>query len=384
MIRSFKIMNITRKQHEHDKHNMHANGHFEEVEDDEVDKQLARDLEFAQQLALAPSSPPSALVKVSCLIALQTGTTFHKIEGGLMALLRGCLELEHGNATTIVSGYIDHFQSIQSEDKGWGCGWHNIQMLSSHLLVQRQEAREVLFCGSGFVPDIPSLQRWLEIAWGKGFDTLDSDHFAENVYGSRKWIGATECAALFQVKRIHNGGKRKAIQVRGLTDRYLLVFNHDTTQASSSGLEKSGCSSIQLGDSMGKTSDENSGNKFTRKSKGHQVLIDWIWNYFSDNNSTKSGNHQVIVSDKTPLYFQHDGHSRMIVGIQVKGQCNGVQQHNLLILDPGHITKRKGRMAEVCKTRGSDTEKATIPDIAVAVFLLTSAVQVKHTFEGEE
>ncbi|KAM1184036.1 hypothetical protein EV1_002174 [Malus domestica] len=82
---------------------------------------------------------------------------------------------------------------------------------------------------------------------------------------------------------------------------YLLVRNHDTTQASSSGLEKSGCSSIQLGDSMGSPSDENSGNKFTRKSKGHQVLIDWIWNYFSDNNSTKSGNHQVIVSDKTPL-----------------------------------------------------------------------------------
>ncbi|CAN6709245.1 unnamed protein product [Malus baccata var. baccata] len=321
-----------------------ANGHFEEVEDDEVDKQLARDLEFAQQLALAlllHLHQPCMEEKVSCLIVLQTRTTFHKIEGGLMALLRGCLELEHGNATTILSGYIDHFQSIQSEDKGWGCGWHNIQMLSSHLLVQRQEAREVLFRGSGFVPDIPSLQRWLEIAWGRGFDTLGSDHFAENVYGSRKWIGATECAALFhkRFKRIHNGGKRKAIQVRGPLDMYLLVRNHDTTQASSSGLEKSGCSSIQLGDSMGSPSDENSGNKFTRKSKGHQVLIDWIWNYFSDKNSTKSGNHQVIVSDKTPLYFQHDGHSRMIVGIQVKGQRNGrLQQHNFLILDPGHRT----------------------------------------------
>ncbi|XP_009361227.2 zinc finger-containing ubiquitin peptidase 1 [Pyrus x bretschneideri] len=368
----------------------HANGHFEEVEDDEVDEQLARDLEFAQQLSLAPASPPSAMnnqaigelpcwqcdgdismeEKVSCLIALQTRTTFHKIEGGLMALLRGCLELEHGNTTTIVSGYIDHFQSIQSEDKGWGCGWRNIQMLSSHLLVQRQEAREVLFGGSGFVPDIPSLQRWLEIAWEKGFDTLGSDHFANNIYGSRKWIGATECAALFrsfglrarvvdfgpkeletfypslpgsslgkEVKRIQDGGKRKAIQVRGPMDRYLLVRNHDTTQASSSGLENSGGSNIQLGDSMGSTSDEISGNKFTRKNNGRQVLIDWIWNYFSDNNFTKSGNHQVIVSDKTPLYFQHDGHSRTIVGIQVKRQHNGMLQHNLLILDPGHRTE---------------------------------------------
>ncbi|KAM1270167.1 hypothetical protein ACFX2I_002271 [Malus domestica] len=118
---------------------------------------------------------------------------------------------------------------------------------------------------------------------------------------------------------------------------------------------------------MGSPSDENSGNKFTRKSKGHQVLIDWIWNYFSDNNSTKSGNHQRGFLSR-PLYFQHDGHSRMIVGIQVKGQRNGVQQHNLLILDPGHRTadlerslREKGRMAEVCKTRGSDTEKGKIP-----------------------
>lgn len=37
-----------------------------------------------------------------------------------------------------------------------------------------------------------------------------------------------------------------------------------------------------------------------------------------------------------PLYFQHDGHSRTIVGIQVKHQPKG-SQYNLLILDPGHV-----------------------------------------------
>lgn len=269
--------------------------------------------------------------KVSSLIALQTRTTFYEIEHGLMALLRDCLESERGNTTSIVSGYIDHFQSIPSEDVGWDCGWRNIQMLSSHLLMQRHKAREVLFGGSGFVPDIPSLQRWLEIAWEKGFDELGSDHFANNIYGSKKWIGTTECAALFrsfglrarivdfgpkelesfypllpgsslgkEVKRIHNGGKRKAIQVCGPMDRYLLARNHDVSQASSSGDEKSGCSSIPLGgDSLGSISNENLGNKFTRNSKGHQVLIDWIWNYFSDKKFTKSGNCQVVVSDKT-------------------------------------------------------------------------------------
>lgn len=38
-----------------------------------------------------------------------------------------------------------------------------------------------------------------------------------------------------------------------------------------------------------------------------------------------------------PLYFQHDGHSRTIVGIQVKHQRNGILHYNLLVLDPGHV-----------------------------------------------
>lgn len=71
-------------------------------------------------------------------------------------------------------------------------------MLISHLLMQRQEAKEVLFGDSRFVPDIASLQRWLEIAWERDFDALGYDHFNQNIYGSRKWIGTTESAALFR------------------------------------------------------------------------------------------------------------------------------------------------------------------------------------------
>lgn len=39
-----------------------------------------------------------------------------------------------------------------------------------------------------------------------------------------------------------------------------------------------------------------------------------------------------------PLYFQHDGHSRTIIGIQVKHQQNGTKQFNLLILDPSDVS----------------------------------------------
>ncbi|KAF3432702.1 hypothetical protein FNV43_RR23804 [Rhamnella rubrinervis] len=369
----------------------HANSHFD---DEQQQQQLATDMELAQQLALAPASPPSMKSqmtsdlpfelsfkrtsdagasrydeecsiheKIACLIALQTRSAFYEIEGGLMALLGKCLESETDNTTSILSGYVDHFQSIDSEDVGWGCGWRNIQMLSSHLLFQRQEAREVLFGGSGFIPDIPSLQRWLEIAWEKGFDAPGSDQFDHRIYGSKKWIGTTECAALLrsfglramivdfgpkeyeslypcvpsscsgaEVKRIYNGGKKKAVKVYGPMDRFLLRKNCDFNQAGSSGHEKSPHSSFQLGSSL------DSGKNCTRKSEGQQVLIDWVWNYFSDKISVRADRHHIIFSEKAPLYFQHDGHSRTIVGIQVKHQKNGMHLYNLLILDPAHRT----------------------------------------------
>ncbi|XP_057950454.1 uncharacterized protein LOC131145424 [Malania oleifera] len=381
----------------------HANNHFEEDE-------LARDMELAQQISLAPPSPPQFLKneveiyipfetsfeensessisrygkginrdgekeideKVSCLISLQIRSEFQKVEDGLISLLRKCLESEAGNSMSLLCGPLDHFQSIELEDVGWGCGWRNIQMLSSHLLKQREEVKEVLFGGSGFVPDITSLQRWLEIAWEKGFDRVGSDHFDRKICGFMSWIGTTECATLFRSfglrarivdfdhkaiessipglnyeaweKKPIDGDKRKAVQVYGPMDRFVCRRNHDATQAGSSSHEE--CSTTHLGDGLGTSlcSRDNLagsyefGKLLSGKVKGHQVLIDWVWNYFSENKFTKSDGHSVFVTGRAPLYFQHDGHSRTIVGIQVKHQKNGMQQHNLLILDPAHRT----------------------------------------------
>ncbi|XP_027368419.1 uncharacterized protein LOC113874399 [Abrus precatorius] len=304
--------------------------------------------------------------KISCLVDLQRRGECHKVEGGLMALLRNCLESEAENSRSILSGYVDHFQSIVSEDVGWGCGWRNIQMLSSHLLAQRPEAREVMFGGSRFVPDIPSLQRWLEIAWERGFDAPGSDQFNHAIYGSKKWIGTTECAALLRsfglrarvvdfgpkesealylsvpgssvgaqdLLSTNDGRKRKTPNIYGPMDRYV---SRGVSQTSC-GQDTSCSSLIQFHDAVDK---ESCGDKVVSAAKlneGHQVLMDFVWNYFSNRSTTQFGHGRVLISSKTPLYFQHDGHSRTIVGIQVKHQRTGIPQYNLLILDPAHRT----------------------------------------------
>ncbi|GAB2293900.1 hypothetical protein Dimus_028112 [Dionaea muscipula] len=332
----------------------HANSHFEEEE-------FAKDSELARQIALAPPSPPcyvndyvdepfecifeeasdvSTLYsigssshskandldeKIRSILSSQYRATFHKVEGGLINMLKNCLESEPGYSRSILSGYVDHFHSIASEGVGWTCGWRNIQMVCSHLLARRPEARDVLFGGCGFVPDIASLQRWLEVAWERGFDFLGSNDFNGKIYGSNRWIGTSECATLLRsfglrARIVDFDGQKNEYSrhVYGPMDRYV---------------------SRRKTDNLEKPYTSNDFSSRSRKSRSYQVLIEWVWTYFSSYELSGSHKQGVVVSDKMPLYFQHDGHSRTIIGVQVKHQQNGAKQYILLILDPSHITK---------------------------------------------
>ncbi|KAJ0968608.1 hypothetical protein J5N97_025525 [Dioscorea zingiberensis] len=378
----------------------HVNNHF-------VESEFERDVELAQQIALAPPSPvhvaSSSVEEMnfveptdvhlgvipesstsrlnppdyekplhlqtgkSSLVSFQTKSIFYKIEGGLMTLLRRCLELEKCSSRSIITGHVDHYQCLKAEDLGWGCGWRNIQMLSSHLLMQSQEARDVMFGGCGFVPDIPSLQRWLEIAWNKGFDSHGSETFSNKIFGSRKWIGTTECVALLRSfglrarvvdfdsmsspspsmfnanlgakgKKVNHQqprGKRKVKQVYGPLDKY---FSKSEPSASSVGIFS--CKNYQhaLDDH---TFIDDDHDQYNENFKSHHILVDWIWNYFSSGPFTSPNDSRgVFVSERTPLYFQYDGHSRTIVGIQQQKRLQDLQdQYFLLILDPSQRTE---------------------------------------------
>ncbi|KAG9455357.1 hypothetical protein H6P81_008261 [Aristolochia fimbriata] len=298
------------------------------------------------------TSATSSEEKIDTLSRLQIRGVFYRIEGGLMTLLRNCLELENGRARTVVTGHVDHFQSLKSEDSGWGCGWRNIQMLSSHLLHERHDVREVMFGGSQFVPDIPSLQRWLEIAWEAGFDIPGSRMFNNRIYGSKKWIGTTECATLLRLFGLRarivdftsteaemgmgfdRGAKRKRQHVYGPMDKFLSrncsgTQVHPIKQASS----------VEM-NSMNRDKHDRSNKGVLEIVNGRKILADWVCNYFHDSGLRESRmSERVTVSGKTPLYFQHNGHSRTIVGIQIQTKSDGTPEgYSLLVLDPAHST----------------------------------------------
>jgi hypothetical protein len=89
------------------------------------------------------------------------------------------------------------FQGFSNHFPGWGCGYRNIQMLTSYL-IRFLEYKKILFGGTGYVPSIPVIQEYIEKAWSKGFDLQGASQLGNSLQNSKKMIGTTECAALLR------------------------------------------------------------------------------------------------------------------------------------------------------------------------------------------
>ncbi|XP_057813119.1 uncharacterized protein LOC131027146 [Cryptomeria japonica] len=205
--------------------------------------------------------------------------TIH-IPEGLMRLVKKCLLSEEDTResfSVICGGHVNHFQA-ESFDELWGCGWRNIQILSSHL-IEKEEMKDVLFGGASFVPCILALQKWLELGWRKGFDVQGAQEFGWNIIGTCKWIGSTECAALFR-----SFGLRANIVEFKCHSSASAQYNHHSEE-------------------------ENSDYPFGRDNEiyarhRHKVMIDWIWRYFlcgykESESAGDKHNNRVMISNRS-------------------------------------------------------------------------------------
>ncbi|XP_038833193.1 zinc finger-containing ubiquitin peptidase 1-like isoform X2 [Salvelinus namaycush] len=177
-----------------------------------------------------------------------------------------------------LSADTDHYCSSEG-DKGWGCGYRNFQMLLSSL---QRMAPYTTSLSEGSVPNIPQVQVLIEGAWREGLDPQGATHFNQRLQGTRAWIGATEIYALCTSLRV---------------SARVLDFHQPTGP----------------GDT-------------------HPRLFDWVRQYFSQT-ATRGARllPRVVQTTQPPLYLQHQGHSRSIVGVEQKK--NG--SLCLLLLDPG-------------------------------------------------
>ncbi|XP_049876021.1 zinc finger-containing ubiquitin peptidase 1-like [Pectinophora gossypiella] len=176
---------------------------------------------------------------------------------------------------TYLCSAVDHYASTYG-DRGWGCGYRNMQMVVSSLMkhppYMNLLGSVVEKSGDCCAPSIPRLQLLVEQAWQLGFDTQGSEQLGCKLHNTRKWIGACEVVTVLSSLRI----------------RCQLIDFHKPTGAEG----------------------------------GHPALFEWVLRYFTEDPT----------GFKPPLYLQHQGHSRTIIGYEKHKDGKAT----LLVLDPSH------------------------------------------------
>ena len=208
--------------------------------------------------------------------------------------LAGLVRAQAGAAQLHTAANTDHYASSYG-DKGWGCGYRNLQMVLSCLL-HKSHFRDVLaaniLCNKNNItmPSISKLQKLIEDAWQEGFDKMGYEQLGGRLVNTRKWIGSTE------------------------------IF----TFLSYCGID---CEIVD----------------FHRPSSGdgsHPAMFQWLLNYFRGGGGAAC-----------PVYLQHQGHSRTVLGVETAGAAV-----KLLVLDPSHSptsVRSDQLMRLVRKTLGS-------------------------------
>ncbi|XP_076032681.1 zinc finger-containing ubiquitin peptidase 1-like [Oratosquilla oratoria] len=189
---------------------------------------------------------------------------------GIVSAVKAVSDSSNNVQATHFCTTVDHYASTYG-DKGWGCGYRNIQMMLSSLQHHTGYFAR-LFSGPNMMPSLSQIQCLIEQAWRKGFDLQGCEQLGGKLSNTRKWIGATEVVTLLSSFRIR----------------------------------------CQLIDCYRPTGPDGT----------HPEMFRWCLEYFSK-----------PAEFKPPLYLQHQGHSRTVIGVEQLGGNDGIR---LLVLDPSH------------------------------------------------
>jgi zinc finger-containing ubiquitin peptidase 1 len=168
---------------------------------------------------------------------------------------------------------VTHVAKLPKE--GGFCGYRNIQMQVSYIR-DAQAPGDHQF-QSKRLPSILRLQDMIEDAWDRGYNTA-ARHETGGIRMTRKYIGTAEAQALY----LSLGIKSEA-----------LAFSSPNKQ------------DVYL------------------------AMMGAVCSYFDDE-SAMDGTEKVVMTNKPPLFFQHQGHSMTVVGVEL--DMNG--RTNLVVFDP--------------------------------------------------
>lgn len=183
----------------------------------------------------------------------------------------------------LIQVYVCSPLDFHAQTMNWDCGYRNMQTMLSSYLNNDSEARDQLFSTEILgIPTLLELQKKIEKAWEKGFDQIGGMQLDYCLFGTNKWIGATEVVAML-----------RSCGIRAC------VADFD----------------------------------FTNRQCDLNTMVKVIWEHFRARNEKNLQNIENSIGKThfiAPLYLQHQGHSRLILGVEkwINGDIK------LLILDP--------------------------------------------------
>ncbi|RKP37900.1 peptidase family C78-domain-containing protein [Dimargaris cristalligena] len=217
------------------------------------------------------------------------------------------------------------FHSSLRADASWSCGYRNFQTLLSSLIHQLPELATRLHHQ---VPPVVDIQKYLEAAWKLGYDPVGAQQLQHQVVHTTKWIGATEVYCLLQSLNVDchmidfigasGQGQTHPLLTDFVVQYYLGLLPR---------LPQSGASIRALLEA-----------NYGRVAAARQQQT-----------RNASADPPVVLTDRLPLYLQHQGHSRTIIGYEYtpRGRVN------LLVYDPEIMAHQYQR----------STHNTTIPDV---------------------
>ena len=179
--------------------------------------------------------------------------------------------------TILRASYCDprvcHVAKLPKE--GGFCGYRNIQMQVSYVRDARAPGHQH-FEGR-WLPSILKLQDMIEDGWDRGYNTAARVETG-GIRMTRKYIGTAEAQALYLSL--------------GMNSEAIAFSSHS-------------------------------------KSDVYLAMMGAVCNYFNDD-SAPNFTEKIVMTDKPPLFFQHQGHSMTVVGVELdtKGSTN------LVVFDP--------------------------------------------------
>ncbi|KAH8865837.1 Zinc finger with UFM1-specific peptidase domain protein isoform 2 [Schistosoma japonicum] len=204
----------------------------------------------------------------------------------------------------LVSTDCDHFAS-EPWEKNFACCYRNAQCILSSLF-RVPEFRKRLFGSVSAMPSIWKLQALLESAWSLGFDPLGASQISATINPNKTSSGANPTGS--------------GVGIISSDSRNLVGIVDSTACLGATDM-------VSLFGSIGIRSSIIECRAPSGPGGTHPYLLTHIYSYITSGNSNGIANEPVTL----PMLLQHEGHSRIVIGVEVDEDEKPLA---LIVLDP--------------------------------------------------